>query len=65
MTQGKRGLSAAQETDRHMVPLEGGAVVAYDWSGRQGTYLHSLSVGGSRWDCPASPSALAPDADTG
>ena len=38
-----------------MVPLEGGAVAAYDWARlRQATYVNSLSVVASWWDCSGS-----------
>src|SRR6266852_9495648 len=52
--------------DRHMAPLEDGAIVAYDWARIwQATYVHSLSVVALRWDCSGSPSALAASTHTG
>ena len=37
------------------MPLEGGAVAAYDWARlRQATYVNSLSVVASWWDCSGS-----------
>src|SRR6266852_9676252 len=52
--------------DRHMAPLEDGAIVSYDWARIwQATYVHSLSVVTSRWDCSASPSTLAASTHTG
>src|SRR5260370_31851630 len=49
--------------ERHVVPLEGGTVVARDrarlW---QGAFVHSLSGVASRWVCSDVPAALAPRA---
>src|SRR5216684_6571211 len=47
--------------ERHVVPLEGGTVVARDrarlW---QGAFVHSLCGVASRWVCSGGPAALAP-----
>src|SRR6266849_2219583 len=60
------GGAVSGATVRHMVPLEGGAIVAYDRARlRQATYVNSLSVVASRGDCSGSPSALAAGAHTG
>ena len=60
------GEAFREPTDRHVIPLEGGTVVARDWTSlRQGPRIHSVYVVAARRDCSGRASALAAHSHTG
>ena len=62
----KTGEAFRDAADRHVEPLEGGTVVASDWTRlRQKPCVDSLYVVAARRDCSDSASALAANAYTG